>query len=470
MNLGSILVIDDDPVVRDSCVRLLEPEGYRVETAGRGTAGLELLETMSFDLVLTDLRMPDMDGLQVLRAVRERYGDVEVMIFTGHGTVATAVDAMRMGAFDYIEKPFVPDELVLAVGRAVERRHLSRENRMLRQELHGRYRLDNIVGGSAPMQAVFRLLASVTPTASTVLITGESGTGKELVARAIHHNSPRRGGPFVVVDCASIPETLMEAELFGHTKGAFTGAGEARPGLLKEAHGGTVFFDEIGNVPLPVQAKLLRFLQERRVRAVGDSREREVDVRLVAATNNNLRSMIQAGTFREDLFYRLDVFPIRLPALRDRREDIPLLAEHFLSKHTKTLGKTINGISAEAMNLLVHAEWPGNVRQLENAVQRAIILAREPSLGPEDFPEFAPSAESEEQPPLTSEELKERKRLVRERSVLGIERAFVVAALGRNDGNVSRAARDVGMQRPNSHALRRKHGINAANGGPPAGR
>ncbi len=450
------LIIDDEEIIRQACRRILEPEGISMLEAGDATTALKLLEQHEIDLVLTDLRLPDLSGIEVLRRVKEFDPYVEVIIVTGHGSVNTAVEAMKLGAYDYIEKPFRPDELRALVMKALERRRLRKENLSLKKHLSTQY-IKNLVGGSRAMAKVYKLISIVAPTSSTVLITGESGTGKELVARAIHFNSPRKDAPFVVVDCGLIPDDLLEAELFGYKKGAFTGALEHRQGLIEDAQGGTLFLDEIGNLPSGLQAKLLRLLQEKEYRPLGARESKRADIRVVAATNRDLKEMVRKGKFREDLFYRLNIFPIHLPPLRERKEDIPLLANHFLRKYSSELGKPIKSITAEAMKRLVEYHWPGNVRELENTIQRAVLLAEGDVIEPASL-----SLQAEEDSirvPGNIEELKELKKRLRQKAVESAERLFVLSALERNSWNITRAAEDVGMQRPNFHALMKKYNI-----------
>ncbi len=456
MERNRILIIDDDEIVRKSCEKVLSPEGYITVTAGSGREGLKLLSKKPFDLVLTDLRMPDMDGIEVLKRVKEGWPDIEVIIITGYGTVKSAIEAIRYGAYDYVEKPFSPEELLNVVRRSLERRNLILENTRLRQEVQALYRVENIVGTSKAIQRVFNLIATVAPTEGTVLITGESGTGKELVARAIHYNSPRREGPFVVVDCGTIPENLMEAELFGYIKGAFTGATETQKGLIEVARKGTLFFDEIGNLNLSLQAKLLRLIQEKEFRPVGGRELVRADIRIIAATNKDLLLLVKEGNFREDLFYRLNVFPIHIPPLRERKEDISALTDHFLRKYSRESGKSISYISAEAMKELFLYDWPGNIRELENVIHRAVLLCRGDTLRPEDI---IISRTEDIKIPKNLRELKEIKKKLKARSIESIERSFVLDALSRNDWNISRAAQEVGMQRTNFHSLMRKYGI-----------
>jgi len=459
MRKGKILVIDDEDVVRASCMRILSAEGYAVETAKSGKEGLGMLADRPFDLVLTDLRMPDLDGMEILMEIKEKWPGTDVIIMTGYGTVKTAVRAMKIGVFDYIEKPFTPDDLTALVANALSRKIPSSEHFALREFIPSHYELGNIVGVSQAMQRVFSLIAKVANTGSTVLITGESGTGKELVAKAIHYNSQRKDQPFITVDCVTIPETLIESELFGHAKGSFTGATEKKQGLLATANEGTIFFDEIGNLGLATQAKLLRVLQEREFRPVGEKKTVHVDVRFISATNKDLRKMTKEGSFREDFFYRLNIFPVHVPPLRERKEDIPHLANHFLGKYARELEKNVSHIAAEAMRMLVLYDWPGNVRQLENSIQRALILCQGRTLKPEHLASL--EMPLQEDIPRTAEELKERKKDLRIKSVEEIEKTFILEALKRNDWNISKASSDVGMQRPNFHALMKKYRVSA---------
>jgi DNA-binding NtrC family response regulator len=453
-----ILVIDDEEIVCQSCVRILSEEGYSVHTTRNGAEGLALLHDNPYDILIVDLKMPGISGMEVLQRVRESYQDVDVLMVTGYSTVETAVQAMKLGAFDYICKPFQPDELALVVKRIVEKRQLLSENQALQQELWAKYKLDNIVGTSRKMEELFRIIAKVAPTNTTVLIRGESGVGKELVAKAIHFNSLRKSKPFVAVDCAGIPETLFEGELFGHAAGAYTGATTAKKGLLEAAQGGTLFLDEVSNVPAQIQPKLLRVLQEQEYRPLGETRLVKMDVRVVGATNRELSDLVKQGTFREDLFYRLNVFSIRVPPLKERKEDIPALTYYFMKKACASSGCKVKRISAEAMAMLVACDWPGNVRQLGNVVESAVILASGGVLSPQHLPpdiRHHPSFSV----PATSEELKEAKKVIRTEATAEVERSFVLDALERSNWNVTRAAADVGMQRSNFQALMRNHGI-----------
>ena len=377
MNKGSILIIDDEEIVRTSCQRILEPEGYSVKTADQGSNGLAVLESHPIDLVLTDLMMPDIDGIEVLRSIKEKWPETEVIIMTGYGTVKTAVRAMKIGVFDYLEKPFTPADLLSLTEKALCRNKLAPAAADMKEVVPSHYELGNIVGISPPMQKVFHLIARVANTGSTVLVTGESGTGKELVAKAIHFNSSRKDQPFIVVDCTTIPEPLIESELFGHAKGAFTGAHEKKKGLLELANGGTIFFDEIGNLTVATQAKLLRVLQEREFRPLGEKKSVHIDVRFISATNRDLKKMTREGTFREDFFYRLNIFPIHLPPLRERKEDIPALVRHFVERKSRELKLAAPPpLARGVIDQLLAYSWPGNVRELENVVERALILSK----------------------------------------------------------------------------------------------
>jgi DNA-binding NtrC family response regulator len=382
---AKILIVEDDPEMLALIERHLEREGYRVIAVNGGAPALGRLRTESFEVVLTDLKMPGVDGMEVLRATREAQPEARVILMTAYASIDTAIQAIREGAYHYVAKPFKFEEISLVVGKALEDRQLRAENIRLQRELEGRYRFENLLGKSPAMQAVFALIRRVAGGESNVLITGETGTGKELVARAIHFNSRRAKHAFVPVNCAAIPEGLLESELFGHVKGAFTGAVAAQRGLLLEAAGGTLFLDEIGGMPLPLQAKVLRTIQEREVRPVGGSETYPVDMRLVAASNRDLKAMVRAGEFRDDLYYRLAVIPIHLPPLRERVEDIPLLALAFLQKYSGVATRPVRGFSPRAMSLLLAHPWPGNVRELENVVERAVNLCTGEEISVEDL-------------------------------------------------------------------------------------
>ncbi|MBS1218593.1 MAG: two component, sigma54 specific, transcriptional regulator, Fis family [Proteobacteria bacterium] len=455
-----VLIVDDEEIVVRSCLRILEGGGYELEGVHSGAEALRKIEERHYDVIILDIMMPQMDGLEVLQRVKETHPDIDVIMITGLSQIETAVKAMKLGAFDYLPKPFDPDELTLVVRRARERRQLMQENLNLKQELSSKYRFQNIIGASPPMQQVYRLIAQCAPTNSTVLITGESGTGKELIARAIHFNSLRKDKPFVAVDCNSLSETLLESELFGHIKGSFTGATGNKRGMFEVAEGGTLFLDEIGNISSSTQAKLLRVLQEREFRAVGDTRVQTANIRLLTATNKDLKAMVAAGTFRDDLYYRINVFPIRMPALRERRDDIPALAFHFLNEFRRELGKDVSEFSEDAMSALMTYDWPGNVRELENTVHRAMILATGKVIRQAHLANIAGTPLRHHlDVPRTGEELKQLKKAAREKSVEDIEKLFVIEALKRNEWNVTRSAEQTGMQRANFQALMKKHDI-----------
>jgi len=458
-----ILVVDDEMIVCESCQRILEEEGLEVEIALNGLEAIKKMKEHPFDIVITDLKMPGMDGMELLKTFRREYPDTTVIMITGFSTVETAVEAMKLGAFDYIPKPFTPDEVSIVVKKAIEQKNLMMENLYLRQELQEKYGFHNIVGKSKKMQEIYKIIAKVAPTDSTVLINGQSGTGKELIARAIHFNSPRRDKQFVTVDCAVLSENLLESELFGHVRGSFTGAVTTKPGLFEVANGGTVFLDEIGNISFSIQAKLLRVLQEREFTPVGGTKAKKVDIRLIAATNKDLEKMIKEETFREDLYYRLNIVPIHLPPLKERQEDIPILSMHFLKKYSDEMGKVIKGFTPEAMEKLIKYSWPGNVRELENLIQRTVVMIDEEMVRVDHL--ILPGQQEREtlvsSIPMTSEELKEIKKQLREKAVEDVEKAFVINALDRNEWNVTRAAEEVGMLRPNFQALMRKYGLRA---------
>jgi DNA-binding NtrC family response regulator len=371
-----VLLVEDEVALRVAVADQLADAGYHVVQAHSGEEAVHALSQFAFDVVVTDLRLPGIGGTEVLEAAVERYADIVVIVMTGFGTVRDAVATIKRGASDFITKPFQTDELLHVLTAALEQRRLRSENAYLRSQLEARYRFDGIIGQSPAMRAVFEVLQTVASAPSTILLTGETGTGKELVARAIHHNSPRRDHRFVAINCAALPETLLEAELFGHVRGAFTGAVGPRTGRLEQAHRGTLFLDEVGTMSPGVQTKLLRVLQEREFERLGESHPTRIDVRLIAATNSDLVKMVKDGTFREDLFYRLNVIPVHMPALRERREDIPVLAQHFLDRVGRDLEPPRTGVSfsQEAMRRLMAFDWPGNVRQLENAVERALTL------------------------------------------------------------------------------------------------
>ncbi len=458
-----MLIVDDEEIIREGLKRTLAGERYAVGTCANGYAAVEMLNDRQFDLIVTDLKMPGMNGIEVLKAVNTLQPDVPVIMITGYATVETAVEAMKQGAFDYITKPFDPDEFLEKVERALERRPVHTGEIQIAREMALHHGFGRFVGESREMQKVYRRIMQVAGTTSTVLITGESGTGKELVARAIHENSVRRDRPFIAVDCSSLAETLLESELFGHMKGSFTGAVQNKTGLFKAADGGTLFLDEISNINLSTQAKLLRTLQERTITPIGGTQPVPVDIHLVAATNRELRSMVAAGTFREDLYFRLNIIPVELPPLRDRGGDIPLLIGHFLKRFTKELGKGIRRIAPDAMAFLEGYGYPGNVRELENIIERAVVLAEDDTIRKRDLelPDSvqAVAAPFADQIPKTGDELKEMKRHIREHATDDVEKAFLICALERNDWNVTRAAEETGILRPNFQGMLKRFGI-----------
>ena len=375
MDRSRILVVDDDTVIRDGIKRILERGGMEVATSSGGRIALAMMQESDFDLVVTDLKMPGMNGIEVLKAIKVLQPEVPVIIITGYSTVDTAVEAMKNGAFDYLAKPFNPDQITEKITKALAQKAVLTENLLLKKELKEHHGFDLFIGESREMQKVYHRIIQVAPTDSTVLITGESGTGKEVVARAIHRNSPRRDNLFVAVDCTSLAENLLESELFGHIKGSFTGAIQTKTGLFKVADGGTLFLDEVANISLTTQAKLLRVLQEREITPIGGTQSIKIDIRLVAATNRNLRTLVEEGKFRDDLFFRLNIIPIDLPPLRERKGDLPLLITHFLQKFAASMGKDVRALSAEAKTFLETYRFPGNVREVENVIERAVVLA-----------------------------------------------------------------------------------------------
>ncbi|MCM0080059.1 sigma-54 dependent transcriptional regulator [Geomonas sp. Red32] len=458
----NILVVDDEAVIREGLTRILEGDSFAVEVAKNGHTAIEILQQREFDLIITDLKMPGMSGFEVLNAVKILQPDKPVIMITGFATVETAVDAMKNGAVDYIVKPFAPDQILEKVHRALEQKKNSPDDIYIRKEIDCHHGFDQFVGESREMQKVYHRIIQVAATDSTVLITGESGTGKELAARAIHKNSSRRDQPFVAVDCTALAENLLESELFGHVKGSFTGAVQTKMGLLMVADGGTLFLDEVSNISLSTQAKLLRVLQERQVTPIGGTQPVAFNIRLVAATNKNLKPMIADGKFREDLYFRLNIIPLDLPPLRERKGDLPLLIRHFFNKFVQEVGKDLKGFAPDAMEFLENYAYPGNVRELVNTIERAVVLA-EGSVVQKENLELAEAAEGapgfDGYVPTTAEDLKEMKRQIRDRSVESVEKAFVMNALKRSNWNISRAAEETGMLRPNFQTMLKRLGI-----------
>ncbi len=459
----SILVVDDEAVIRDGLRRILDGKSFRVETCSSGHVAIELLQQKDFGLIITDLKMPGMNGIEVLKAVKALQPDVPVIMITGYAAVDTAVNAMQHGAVDYIAKPFTPEQILDKVERALEQRTVMLDDIYLRKQIISCHGFHQFIGESKEMQKVYHRIMHVAATNSTVLITGESGTGKELAARAIHENSPRKEKPFVAVDCSSLAETLLESELFGHVKGSFTGALQTKTGLFKIADGGTLFLDEVSNISLSTQAKLLRALQERKITPIGGTQLVPIDIHLVAATNKNLRTMANEGSFREDLFFRLNIIPIELPRLHDRKQDIPILIRHFLKKYTAEIGKEIRGVAPDVLSFLENYAYPGNVRELENMIERAVVLAESDIIRNEDLELWdsndSSSYEMIEHIPLNAEELKEMKRHIRDHAIESLESVFVRNALERSNWNVTRAAEETGILRPNFQSMMKKLGI-----------
>ncbi|MCC7404820.1 MAG: sigma-54-dependent Fis family transcriptional regulator [Bdellovibrionales bacterium] len=383
-----ILVVDDEESIREFLDIMLRKEGYDVTCAEDGQKALELLKKKSVDMVISDLQMPNMTGIELLRNVKDQFPDMLFMMITAFGSTETAVEAMKLGAYDYLTKPFKIDEVRINIANALRSKNLEVENRTLKKELNREYSFQNLIGNSEAMHRIFEMIRRVSSTPTNVLVTGESGTGKEMVAKAIHYNGPLKDKPFVTVNCGAIPETLMESEMFGHKKGSFTGAVADKQGLFEVADGGSLFLDEIGELAPSIQVKLLRAIQERVIRRVGATDDTKVEVRIIAATNRDLEEMVGQGTFRQDLFYRLNVINIRMPALRERTEDIQLLATHFLAKYNDRLGKSIGSISVEAMEMLKKYHYPGNVRELENIIERTVALEGGATILPESLPPF----------------------------------------------------------------------------------
>jgi len=436
-----VLIVDDEQSMREFLEIFLRREGYAVLTAPDVVSALIHLENDEIDLVLTDMQMPGKSGLDLIHCAREISPETVMIVVTAFGTTDSAIAAMREGAYDYVTKPFKLDELGIVIEKALEKKLLARENRRLKAELRNQGRDRSLLGHSRAMQEVFELIAQVAETRTNVLIFGESGTGKELVARAIHEQSDRAGRPFVAINCGAIPENLLESELFGHAKGAFTGAVQAKEGLFEAASGGTLFLDEIGELSLPLQVKLLRALQEKSIRRLGDTDDRKIDVRIVSATNRRLEEEVIAGRFREDVYYRLNVIQLSLPPLRERREDIPVLAQHFIRRFSEEFGKEVEGLDAEAFALLGDYEFPGNVRELENLMERAVALARGPVIGRDLLPPTVLSREVAQvaAPRVTSEGVD------LEKLVADYERSLLLDALEMAGGVKKHAARLLGI-------------------------
>jgi len=445
-----ILVIDDEENMLLLFKEILEKEGYKVLTSLDGNGALRIASEQPIDLIVSDLSMPEMDGIEVLKRIKPVQPDIPFIILTGFGTIETAVKAMKLGAYDYITKPIHRDHLLVTVKKAIEYRKLTLEVKRLKEDAFETVSFDNIIGKSKRMHEIFRLIRRVSDSNSTILLQGESGTGKELFARAIHFHSPRKNGPFIPVDCVAIPETLLESELFGHTRGAFTGAVRAKKGLFEEASGGTLFLDEVGDMSLNFQAKLLRAIQEGEVRPVGSGEIIKVDVRIVAATNKNLKDQMEKKNFREDLYYRLAVAPITIPPLRERKEDIPLLSRHFLEKYSRR--KPPPQLTPEVLGILMNHSWPGNVRELENLMERAALLCEGAEVEPSNL-----SFETEGIPSLPGETIPLKK--ATEKTVKIIEKEKIMQALAAAGGNKAQAAKILGISRGTLYNKLRELGI-----------
>ncbi len=461
MARAHILIVDDETDLAVSCQRLFNSKGYQSAVASNGRDALDYLQSEEPQLVLTDLKMPGMDGMELLQQIKAHHPEIQVVIMTAYSTIEDAVAAMRLGAADFIPKPFTADHLAIVVEKVLAARTLREENRTLKEQLSRRYSFDNIIGKSQGMVQIFELIKKIADTSVNVLVCGASGTGKELIARSIHANSSRGSHAFVPINCGALPEHLVESEIFGYERGAFTGAAHAKPGLLETADGGTFFLDEISELPMPLQVKFLRVLQDGKFRRLGSNQEREVDLRLICATNQPLEEKVESNQFREDLYYRVNTFTIQIPPLKDRRDDIPLLANHFLQHYARQHQKSVNAISPPAMELLLKGEWKGNIRELEHVLERAVILASGEAVQPEDLPPQIRPAEHNFQAPQTfllSLPFKEAK----DQLIEDFERRYIEDVLQKYHGNVSRAAEHSGIDRRSLHRLLAKYGLHAS--------
>ena len=442
----NILVVDDEEIVRSSLVDWLREDGYHAEAAENGFEALEKLREKPWDIALVDLKMPKMDGLELMERMKKLKPDIQVIIITAYATVHTAVQAMKMGAYDYLVKPFNPEEISLLINRLIESKELVKEISYLRKELAKQYQFHDLISKSPKMQKIFEFARTVAKSNSNILILGESGTGKELLARAIHNESLRAAGPFVAVSCVALPETLLESELFGHEKGAFTDAVTQKKGKFELAHGGTLFLDEIGDISPKLQLNLLRVLQEKEFTRVGGTKPIRVDVRIIAATNRDLKKAVEEGKFRDDLYYRLNVISIQIPPLRERKEDIPLLVHRFIEKFNIELGKRVEKISEEALKTLMKYDWPGNVRELENVIERAMVITKGTLIKPEDIQ-------------ISAEPSKEIRVEGEDRSLRAVERAHIQRVLEENDWNIQRSAQILGIDRVTLYKKIKKYGL-----------
>ena len=443
MGSTKILIVDDELIMRESLAGWLERDGYKVERVGSGEECLELLKETRFDILLVDIKMEGMSGLDVLRHVKESDPDLDVVMITAYGSISTAIEAMKNGAYDYLLKPFDPEELGILIEKIINHQAQARENIFLKEQYKDRTRFESMIGQSKPMQEIFDLIQDVAPMDSTIMISGETGTGKELAAKAIHSNSPRCEGPFVAVNCGAVPEHLMESELFGHQKGAFTDAKETKRGRIELAHGGTLFLDEVGEISMRMQIDLLRVLEDRVFYRVGGTQPIEVDFRVIAATNKKLREAIRARTFREDLYYRLNVISFQMPPLREHKEDIPLMAEHFLRRFSQETNKLIDKFSRGAMDELMLYEWPGNVRELENAIERAVVVGKGRGIKAEDLPIFHPE-------PCISP---------KDNTLREIEKAHIIQILDTYQWNIAKCANVLGIDRSTLYSKIKRYNI-----------
>ncbi len=458
-----ILVVDDEPALGRGCRLVLEEAGYAVDVCLTGLSGMETLESGEYWLVLLDMKLPDVKGVDLLRRIGREFPGTSVIVITGYSTVQNAVQAMKLGAYDYLSKPFSDDELLFAVNRAMDKKQLADENLTLKEQLQDRFSFSQIVGENAAIVDLFQKIEKVAPTDTLVLISGESGTGKELFAGAIHAHSQRASKQFVALDCSTLSPSLLESELFGHVKGAFTGAIKDKPGVFQVASQGTLFMDEVASLTPETQGKLLRVLESREYKPVGADSSKITNTRIIAATNKDLQDMVQRGKFRNDLYYRLNVFPLSLPPLRERRDDIPKLAYHFLRHYCRKTGKHIQGFADDALESLINFDWPGNVRQLKNAVERLVILSDEHIVDLLDLMDhLSPGKHSGQQRiPETQAQLQVQKQKLLAEQFQPLQKAFLLKALKAANGNIAKAALRVGMKRPNFYALMRKHGLQA---------
>jgi two-component system response regulator AtoC len=435
MTRKRVLVVDDEENLRNMLTMIIQKEGYDVDTSSDGKEALVKIKEDDYDFVLCDIKMPKLDGLGLLKQLHQDNGDSTIIMMSAYGAIDTAIEAMKLGAYDYISKPFKTDEIVLTLKKAEERERLKRENVFLKEQIKKEYSFENFVGKSERMLGIFEMIKKIADYKSTVLISGDSGTGKELVARGIHSNSSRADNPFIAVNCGAIPENLLESELFGHVKGAFTDATRNKVGLFEEADKGTIFLDEIGELPLILQVKLLRVLQDEEIRRVGDTKAIKIDVRVIAATTKDLEKEVREGKFRDDLYYRLNVLPVSLPTLRERKEDIPLLVEHFIQRFNERLGMSVAGISQDALDVLVNFGWRGNVRQLENTIERSMIFVQGDKIELNDLPGDIRDASEEGRLFLDGSELSIK------RSSRLLERELIKKALQKTNGNRTQAAK-----------------------------